>query len=126
MYTPLNNRFEASGIGAYDHTGNWAWEYYPPPYDFLAPANSVAMPPPVLRSGVGDCGCGCNGAGACGGGHHHGMGLFDSMDISTWGVGEWGIVALGLYLVGSLMGDTKRATKKIRKVTRRRVRTQRV
>jgi hypothetical protein len=31
------------------------------------------------------------------------------LDISQWGIGEWVAVALGVYLVGSVIGDTRRA-----------------
>jgi hypothetical protein len=55
MYGKIpNDLMEQSGIGGlgeYEKTGNWQWEYYPPPYDFLRPADSVAMPPPVLGGG---------------------------------------------------------------------------
>jgi hypothetical protein len=94
------------GFSGYQHTGDWTWEYYPPPYDFLAPRNSAAVPPFVYP--VRGVGCGCSGS--CGGACHGGLGLFDSgLDISQWGIGEWVAVALGVYLVGSVIGDTRRA-----------------
>lgn len=99
----------------YSKTGDWGWEFYPPPYDFLAPRNSAAMPAPVIGRGVSGLGCGgkCGGS-CCGGGDHaHGMGLFESgLDYTQWGVAEWGAVIVGGYLVMSLVGDafsTKRA-----------------
>jgi hypothetical protein len=77
-----------SGLGDYQNTGNWSWEFYPPPYDFLAPPRTIAAPGVVLpedalqpayglrrflgrpsvgmgcgKSG-GDCGCGCSGKSA--------------------------------------------------------------
>ena len=67
-----------------------------------------------FRRGLsGGCKCGGNCAGCRGGlhGHRHGMGLFDSADFTTWGWGEWGIIAAGAYLVMSLVGDTTRAAK---------------
>lgn len=124
MYLRQGGLFEQSGIGDYEKTGNWEWEYYPPPYDFLAPRDSAAMPPPHLQRGIGCGGDSCNCGGTCGG--SSGIGLFDSMDFTTWGVGEWGMVALGAYLVISLFNDAGRAGKTIRKATRRRVRTVRV
>lgn len=113
----LNQR---GGLGAYDHTGDWSWEYYPPPYDFLAPADSTAMPAPFITSNGGLSGCGCGGScGGCGG-HSHGMGLFDSgLDLTQWGVPEWSIAGLGLYTLFKLLGDTKRATSAVRKSSRR-------
>jgi hypothetical protein len=95
------------GFSGYQHTGNWTWEFYPPPYDFLAPGNSRPMPPFVYPArGVGGCGCG----GSCGGGCYGGLGLFDSgLDVSQWGLGEWAAVAVGVYVLGSLVGDTRRA-----------------
>jgi hypothetical protein len=67
---------------------------------------------------------GCAGvAGGCGCGGSCGMGLFDSgMDFTTWGAPEWAIVAIGLYSVLSLLGDTKRGyerTKRIGKAVRK-------
>ena len=108
------------GIGAYDPVGDWRWEYYPPPYDFLAPADSHAVPAPILfpasagrtaGRGIGGCGCG----GSCGGcgGHSHGIGLFDSTDFATWGVAEWSVIAGGVYLLFSLWGDTKRGASRV-------------
>ena len=104
----------ASGMGAYSHVGDWSWEFYPPPYDFLAPSNSapqpapVLYPPPARPAGLG-CGCGCGGGCAS-----KGMGLFDSMDMSTWGWGEWGAIAVGVYLLVNVVGDVKVAGKKLR------------
>jgi hypothetical protein len=113
-YRRQNNLFEQSGIGDYVNSGDWSWQFDPPPYDFLAPSDSVAMPPPVLHGhGMGGCGCGGT-CGGCGGG----LGIFDTMDISTWGVGEWGAVALGVYLLFSLMGDTQRTVKRVRRSLR--------
>ena len=112
-----NDLMEQSGIGDYEKTGNWQWEYYPPPYDFLRPADSAPMPPWVLGGASvvpkspglgcgGDCGCG----GTCGGGGHDhaGLGLFDSMDWTTWGAGEWTAMAIGAYVLLSIIGDTRR------------------
>jgi hypothetical protein len=47
------------GMGDYDRSGNYAWEFFPPPYDFLAPADSAPQPAPIMRGrsirwGVGD------------------------------------------------------------------------
>lgn len=116
MYTRQGGLFEASGIGAYDNTGNWEWEYYPPPYDFLAPANGVAMPPPILaKRGVGcDCGGTCGGCGDHS--HSSGIGLFDSTDFATWGWAEYLAIGGGLYLLFSLLGDAKSGAKKVQRV----------
>lgn len=97
----------------YVRSGNWDWEHYPPPFDFLAPRNSAAMPAPVIGVrgsgwGMSGCGCGCKGSGACGDGDHShgGLGLFEAgLDYSRWTVAEWGAVAVGGYLVLSLVGD---------------------
>lgn len=43
-----------------------------------------------------------------------GLGLFDSgMDLSTWGWPEWGIVALGGYMLFSTVFTTGRAARRI-------------
>jgi hypothetical protein len=140
MYAPLNNLFEQSGIGNYDPSGDWSWQFYPPPYDFLQPGDSVPMPPPVLGPGleyrhaarlapaVPPTGCGCGGTcGGCGGGHSHpanGLGLFDSADISTWGVGEWGVIGVGAYLLWSVFTDTKKVSRKVQGYRRKKKRKQ--
>jgi hypothetical protein len=107
------------GLGAYDDIGNWSWLYYPPPYDFLAPADA-APDPPISSAGLGGCGCG-GSCGGCGGhGHKHGIGLFDSTDFATWGMGEWATIGVGAYLLFSLIGDTKRVGGRVRKTVKRR------
>jgi hypothetical protein len=39
-------------------------------------------------------------------------------DVSTWGIAEWGTVALGIYAVSSLIGDAKTHARKARKAAR--------
>jgi hypothetical protein len=108
------------GLGEYDNVGDWGWEFYPPPYDFLAPRDSKAMPAPVIytplpRSGPSGLGCGSCG-GTCGGCSGKGIGLFESgLDFSQWGVGEWGTVAVIGYLTLSLVGDLMSAGRGVRK-----------
>lgn len=108
------------GMGEYDKSGNWGWEFFPPPYDFLAPRPAAAMPAPILGMG----GCGCGGRGGCGGGcasHRHGMGLFESgLDWSQWSIPEWTLVAVGSYLVISFLGDLTRGVRTVKKVRSRR------
>jgi hypothetical protein len=115
-FTPVHR----GGLSSYRRSGDWTWEFYPPPYDFLAPRDSVAMSAPVVYSvpghnrGIG-CSCGghcdsCRSSGA-------GLGLFDSgLDLTQWGIGEWAAVAGGVYLLSKLLGDVKR----VRKVAKRR------
>lgn len=95
---------------AYRHTGDWTWEFYPPPYAFLAPCDSSPMPAPVFYTppkGLGRCGCGCSGTCECAAAS--GLGLFDSgFDLTQWGIAEWATVGIGLYLATSLFGDVKR------------------
>lgn len=85
------------GFGAYDSASNEPFF----PFSPNAPAKS------------GGCGCG----GTCGGcgDHDHGMGLFDSMDPSTWGVGEATIVAVGGYLAIKLAGDAMKVGKAVKR-----------
>jgi hypothetical protein len=62
----------------------------------------------------GGLGCiACNGT--CGG-----LGLFDSMDFTSWGIAEWAVVGVGAYLVLSLAGDTRRAAVRVKRSVRRR------
>ena len=127
---PINSAeyFEhLNGLSGYDKTGDWSWQYYPPPYDFLAPPGPAAViPVPRLyakefgRGLSGDCGCG----GTCGGcgGHDHatGLGLFDSWDVSTWGFGEWTIVGVLGYGLMSLLFDTGRSAIAVRDTVKKR------
>jgi hypothetical protein len=124
----------ASGIGDYRNTGDWTWEFDPAPYDFLAPADSAVMPPPVIAPGAfsgglsgcgGGCGCGGRCSDGCGLGQTglFGTNLFESMDISTWGFGEWGAIAVGAYLLVSLMSDTKSVAKSVSKSSKARRRS---
>lgn len=64
-----------------------------------------------------DCGCG----GSCGGcgGHDHGMGLFDSMDPTTWGTGELIVAGVGGYLAVKLVGDLGKGGKRVKRAVRR-------
>jgi hypothetical protein len=102
---------QASGIGAYENSGDWTWMFNPYEYSFLNPADSKAQPA-FGFSGLSGCGCGGK-CGGCGGhSHDHGLGqglfntgLFESTDISTWGWGEWGVVAAGVYLGVSVVSD---------------------
>jgi len=67
------------------------------------------------------CGMGCMGLGQDGGGLF-GTGLFESSDFSTWGIGEYAVIALGLFAVLSMFSTGKRAassvSKKVRKISR--------
>ena len=49
-----------------------------------------------------------------------GLGLFDSMDFSTWGWTEWLVVLFGVYAVGSLAMDTRSGVGRITKGRRSR------
>jgi hypothetical protein len=126
MYGKIpNDLFEQSGIGDYEKTPNWAFEFYPPPYDFLRPADSGPMPPWVLggasvvpRSPGLGCGGSCGCGGTCGKHDHAGLGLFDSMDWTTWGLGEWTAIGIGTYVLMSIIGDTKRGVTRTRRVAK--------
>lgn len=70
--------------------------------------------------GLGDCGCGCGGG--CG---QQGLGVFDSMDFTTWGFAEWAIIGVAAYTLLSFAGDTRRGYGRVRKVVRKRRRSAR-
>ena len=68
-------------------------------------------------------GLGCGGSCGCGG-KKRGMGqaaglfgtsLFESADMSQWGIGEWGAIGLAIYLGVSFFGDAKTVQKKVRR-----------
>ena len=68
----------------------------------------------MRMSGLG-CGgsCGCSDC-------SKGLGIFDSMDFTTWGIPEWGLVVLGVFAVGSMFSTTKRGVQSVRSSGRRR------
>src|SRR5271170_1974021 len=120
-----------AGMAEYDPMATpWTWMYYPPPYDFADPNPTIPPPTfiaPAEEMGMGrlGCGCGCSGGGdSCGGSASavNGLGqLFASgTDISGWGVGEWGIVALGAFAVYSVFFTSKSAVSSISSSSRRR------
>lgn len=112
---------------------NYSWEFWPPPYNFLAPPSVLAKPGQVQPqdlmqispTGLGCTGGACNCGGACKGLGQAGLfgtGLFESLDTSTWGWGEWASIAVGGYLVIKLFLDaqtagaaTKRTYRRVRK-----------
>ena len=59
-------------------------------------------------NGIGCC-ASCESGGKC----ESGLGLFDTMDVSTWGWGEWGIVIFGGYMVLSTLMTTTRGVKRV-------------
>jgi len=79
----------------------------------------------AVTRGLGDCGCGgqCGGHGSCltksPGLGSYGLGLFDSMDFTTWGVGEWSIVAFAGFALFSMFSTTKRGVGKVKRTVRK-------
>jgi hypothetical protein len=72
-------------------------------------------PAPLSSRGMGACCSSCAHGGECD--SHKGLGLFDSgMDFTTWGLPEWGIVALGGYMLFSTVFTTKRAVGAARRI----------
>jgi hypothetical protein len=118
----------------YSPTPDYAWLFFPPPYDFLAPPATFPKPGKVaLESvfqsmgvsgcnglGCASCGgtCGDSGLGQAGTGLF-GTGLFVYSDPSTWGVGEYAVIAVGGYLAISMVTDAQSAGKATRKAYRR-------
>jgi len=79
---------------------------------------------PVRGEGlVGLAGCGCGCGGGCS--ENRGLGIFDSMDYTTWGWGEWGVIGVLAYTLLSFAGDTRRGYGRVRKVVRKRRRVAR-
>lgn len=75
------------------------------------------LPQLAQSAGLSGLGCGCAGVGCAGAG----LGLFDTgLDLSGWGVTEWALVALGVYVLGSLWSDTGRVVSRARGASRRR------
>lgn len=86
------------------------------------PADYSPYPEMLRPKGLG---CGC--AGGCGlfgltmdGTGLLGTGLFSGgADLSTWGIGEYAVLAFGAYAVWSLVSDVKTGAGKVRKRMRR-------
>ena len=107
------------GIRGYANSGDWTWEHWPPPFDQWAPSDSVPQPAPILGgNGMGGCGCGCDqmGLGQTG---LFGSGLFASSDPTTWGVGEYAAIGVGVWIVGSAISDVSTVGKKAKRTYRR-------
>jgi hypothetical protein len=80
--------------------------------------NQTGQTPASVTSLTGLRGAGCKCGGSCAGCKsglhgHHGMGLFDSMDFTTWGWQEWGIIGAGAYLVMSIIGDIGKGSRRV-------------
>lgn len=113
------------GVGDYDQIkSSYEWMFYPPPYAFADQAK--VAPPPNFYAPSASMGLGCGGGCSCGGQCRKatiGLGLFDSADWTTWGLGEWVTIAVGGYLFMSIIGDVGKAGKSVRRqVSRRRSR----
>jgi hypothetical protein len=92
----------------------------------LLPAHPVIYPqfiaPKGLGCGCAGMGCGCAGVGGLtmDGTGLLGTGLFSGgMDLSTWGVGEYLVLAFGAYAVYSLVSDVGKGARNVRKRLRR-------
>ena len=79
-------------------------EFYPPPYNTDAPVDLSDI----------------YGVAAAGLGGYRGMGLFDSLDFTTWGWGEWVALAAGAYFGTKLIGDIGKGARTVRKRVARR------
>ncbi len=112
------------GMGEYEQSGDWSWEFFPPPYDFLAPADSAPQPAPILGGGGLGCtscggGCGCSQDQGLGQTGFLGTGLFASANPATWGIGEYATLGVGAYLAFSLVGDAGTVSAKGKQAYRR-------
>lgn len=92
--------------------GSWAWEFYPPPYNFLAPSNSAPMPAPVVSMSGRGLGCDGKPCAKCDAARV-GMGLFDGgLDVSTWGSIEWLVAAAGVFVAMAMLNGGTRTREK--------------
>lgn len=91
--------------------------------DVMGPGTSTVQridwTPPQERQMQG---LGCAG---CGGGCNKGMGLFESMDPSTWTWQEWAAVGIGGYMLTSVFFTGRRAVRQVREGVGNRVRRSR-
>jgi hypothetical protein len=101
------------GVSGYANSGDWTWEHWPPPFTQWGPANPSPQPSPYLGGGglgCSSCSGGCGdpmGLGQTSDGLF-GTGLFESMNPSTWGVGEYVVGGIGVWIVGSAISDVTR------------------
>lgn len=94
----------------YNRAANYSVEFFTPPYNFLAaPGSRVQSVPRLLPSGglAGACCSGCA---------NKGVGLFDSFDPGSWGLGEYAVVGLGAYAALSMFLTTRSAVRSVSKV----------
>lgn len=117
----------------YQPTINWSYLFYPPPYNFLAPPLTPVSPGSPEENSIQSMGLsgtgGCNGlgcaqcGGTCGMGQTStglfGTGLFQSLDPTTWGVGEWAVIGIGGFLAISAVNTSQTAARGVRKAYRR-------
>ena len=70
---------------------------------------------PAGQTGIRGMGCLCPGMGGCNCGLGQtgifGTSLFESSDPSTWGLGEWASIAVGGYIVVSVLFTTRTAAR---------------
>lgn len=99
------------GTAGYANSGDWTWEHWPPPFTQWGPSDPAPQPSPYLGGGglgCSSCSGGCGdpmGLGQTSSGGLFGTGLFaGGLSPSTWGVGEWAVVALGGYAGIKLIG----------------------
>lgn len=73
-------------------------EFYPPPYNTDSPID-LSDVYGIAAAGLGK----------------FGMGLFDSLDPTTWGIAEWGALIAAGYLGLKLFGDVGKGVKRVRR-----------
>lgn len=108
--------FPSGGMGDYLVAKPGAYpQFLQPGLGSLLPATSQ-LPVEFLGAGMnGGCGCcGVSGLTMDGTGLF-GTGLFaGGTDLSTWGYGEWGVVAIGVYMLFSTFSTTRRGYSRVR------------
>jgi hypothetical protein len=83
----------------------------------IAPPSKINPVVPMGPCGYSGVGCAGMGGLTMDGSGLFGTGIFGTgvsvTDLSLWGIGEWVAVALGVFVVGSVFGSTKRAASKV-------------
>lgn len=106
MYMPVNVSPAArSGLGTFRTMDSELQEseFYPPPYNTDSPIDLTDVYG-IAAAGLGDAG----------------MGLFDSLDFSTWGWQEWLSLASAAYFGVKLFGDIGKGARTVRRAASRR------
>jgi hypothetical protein len=122
QYPQFLPTFPSGGMGDYLVAKPGAYpQFLQPGLGSLLPASSQ-LPVEFLGAKGMNGGCGCCGVSGLtmDGTGLFGTGLFaGGTDVSTWGYGEWGVLAVGFYMLFSTFSTTKRGYSRAKQKVKR-------